>query len=1248
MNPRNKIKLLDIIQNAATWNDIYIQLVKYNTGIDHSAGKLFEEFCKYYYLTEPSLNGEYKHIWLFSEIPSKVKVKLNLGKTDYGIDLVLEDFDGKLSVVQCKFKNDQNSKISWAKDKLTNFFADGDLADYLIIFTNASSIDKYSLSKKSKQLKIITSGDLLSLEKSTIDMIKCAILGKEKNIILKNPRDYQQNAINKVVDGLNRHDRGQIILPCGTGKTILSLWIMESLNISHTLVLVPSLAILRQTKSEWVANRKSYIPYICVCSEGDIDTDYDSPVTHLCEISGIVTTNPKGIKDFLHNKKNTITFSTYQSLPAIKEALKSSDFIYDLAICDEAHKTAGGDLKEFGLIHSNKNIPVIKRIYMTATPRVISSRARSNLTEEQLEYLYDMNDLKVFGPELYRMSYKEAIERNILVDYKIIAIGIDSKELHQAIKQRKFVSKDETMDEVANNYSLEYIMDKHNLTHAITFHSTIKLAKQFADRHHAMFHEIDVFHVNGKLTTNDRNKIMVEFEHSSKSVITNSRCLMEGINMPVIDTIYFCDPKYSNIDIVQATGRALRKDDYRNKTFGYIIVPIFHSAKSKLKKTINSSPFKNLINVVRALSSHDERIIDEINSVKIGKGIRSNNTTSTTSISSCKFISIEGFGLDLRNALFDQIIDRIQLPWRPFEESRSIIHDIHLKSRNEWTTFCKSGMKPLDIPRNPYVVYKNKGWISWGDWLGTGTISPRDMSFRPFEIARSFIHTLKLQNYASWQKYCKSGNKPIDIPSNPYGVYMNDGWISWGDWLGTGKVAPQNMSYLPFSNARKYIHSIGLKSSRKWSEYIKSGHKPSDIPANPRSVYKSEGWKSMGDWLGTENIAPQNMKFRSFEEARIYVQQLKLRNYADWKQYCKSGDKPNDIPFKPSRTYKDKGWKSLGDWLGTGNVSPRDMYFLPFNEAKDFVHLLKLKSSDDWKKYCKNTKKPDYIPANPRRVYKYKGWKSMGDWLGTGTIAPKDMLFRPFTEAQAFVHSLGLKSSNDWKTYCISGNKPHDLPSNPNLTYKGTGWTSMGDWLGTRTIANFERSFRPFHEAREFVRSLRLKGSTDWKRYCKSGMKPSDIPATPSRTYKNMGWVSMGDWFGTGIIATYNMKFRSFQEARKFVQSLGLKNRDDWKKYCKSGNKPNDIPNNPYGVYRNNGWNAWGDWLGTGTVAPQKHVFRSFENARNYVHQLNLKSVAEWKIYCRRGHKPYDIPADPYRTYKGKGWLSWRDWIGYK
>jgi hypothetical protein len=240
--------------------------------------------------------------------------------------------------------------------------------------------------------------------------------------------------------------------------------------------------------------------------------------------------------------------------------------------------------------------------------------------------------------------------------------------------------------------------------------------------------------------------------------------------------------------------------------------------------------------------------------------------------------------------------------------------------------------------------------------------------------------------------------------------------------------------------------------------------------------------------------------------------------------------------------------------------------------------------------------------------------------------------FRDFESARKFVQKLGLKNRKEWQEYYKSGKKPEDIPANPNRDYK-KDFKGLGDFLGTGIVSTQDRTYRSFESARKFVQKLGLKNRKEWQEYYKSGKKPEDIPGNPNLVYKNKGWESMGNWLGTGRVANHEITFLSFTEAREFVVSLKLKNRDKWHEYCKSGNKPDNIPQKVERTYKKE-WRDWGYFLGTGNIQPQNRTYRPFNEAREFVRSLGLKNWEEWFEYCKSDNKPDDIPSAPWRIYK--------------
>jgi len=443
--------------------------------------------------------------------------------------------------------------------------------------------------------------------------------------------------------------------------------------------------------------------------------------------------------------------------------------------------------------------------------------------------------------------------------------------------------------------------------------------------------------------------------------------------------------------------------------------------------------------------------------------------------------------------------------FRSFEEARQFVVSLHLKNNKEWRLLIKSNKKPNDIPSNPDSVYKDKGWTSWGNWLGTGSIGPRLRKHKSFTDARRFVHSLELRNQLDWAQFCKSGKKPDNIPSDPGRHYKSE-FKSYGDWLGTGRVANRNKKYRTFEESRKLVHLLKLKNVEEWNQYCTSGNKPDEIPNNPQRTYKQD-WISWGDWLGTGKIATHLRKYKTFQEARNYIHVLGLKNQKSWFTFTKSNKLPDNIPKNPNQVYKDKGWVSWGNFLGTKRIGSGLRKYISFEDARKFVHSLGLTGANEWREFAKSDKMFDDIPKNPNQVYKDKGWRSWGDWTGTGTIASYNIKFREFEKAREFAHTLGLKTANEWRTLTKSGKFPKDIPHGPNLTYKNKGWISWGDFLGTGTLSTIDisQNWLPWKEAKilyqKIAKENNLTTKKQWQQYIKTHKLPKGLTAYPEKTY---------------------------------------------------------------------------------------------------------------------------------------------------
>lgn len=496
--------------------------------------------------------------------------------------------------------------------------------------------------------------------------------------------------------------------------------------------------------------------------------------------------------------------------------------------------------------------------------------------------------------------------------------------------------------------------------------------------------------------------------------------------------------------------------------------------------------------------------------------------------------------------------------------------------------------------------------------------------FLSYEEAEKFVHSLGIKSSKEWKKYCESGKKPNNIPCTPRLIYKNKGWVSDGKFLGTNSVASHLVEFLPYEEAEKFVHSLGLKDQKEWKEYYKSGNRPKNIPTSPESVYKNKGWISLGKFLGTNIIAHSNREFFSYEEAEKFVHSVGLKNVKDWKKYSKTNNKPHSIPVCPDRVYKNKGWISWGKFLGTNTIATHLVNFIPYKEAEDFVKKLNLKGSEDWRKYCESGKKPNNIPADPHAVYKNKGWVSSGKFLGTNFISNRKREYLSYEEVEKIIHSLELENEEEWREYCKSGSKPKNIPGKPSIIYKNKGWVSWGKFLRINFV---NEQLLPYEEAEKFVHSLKLKDTKEWIDYCKSAKKPKNIPASPHVFYKNKGWVSVGKFLGTNVVANSKKEFSSYEEAKNFAQLLNIKSSTEWKKYYYE-NEEKNMPLYPHIIYKNKGWISWYSFLNKKNYWTNIDIatfLKSIESELTILEAIELITIIEQSSVSKRLNKNDDF-----------------------
>ncbi|MSR64289.1 MAG: DEAD/DEAH box helicase [Verrucomicrobiae bacterium] len=630
-------------------------------------GNAFEVFAEAYLVTQSIAQA--REVWPCQTTPPSILKRLALDtRRDMGVDGVLQTTRGEFNAYQVKFRSGRPS-LTW--DELSTFMGLADKVGQRVLFTNCNDLP--ALMKDRGNFYCIRGNDLDRLEPRDFEAI---LRWLESGVVVekkKEPMPHQREALGNILPALETDDRVTAIMACGTGKTLVALWVAENViaargergpNVgphSNILVLVPSLALLRQTLHEWLKEtRWKNVAYLCVCSDPSVQADADDLVVRQSDLDFPVTTDSNVVRQFL--SKNLVAqaslavkvvFSTYHSadvvaagmgvghVPSRGESGKAPDggigpTTFDLGIFDEAHKTAGREGLKFSFALKDENLPIKKRLFVTATPRHYDVRKRDK--EGDAVLVYSMDNPVVYGPVAHKLTFAEAARRGIICNYKVIISVITSQMINdEMLRCGEVIVGGESVKarQVANQVALKEAVKKFGVRKIFTFHRSVASAKSFtsdgpegvgqhlnrelrtANREPSSFQS---FHVNGSMPTAYRERLMNEFRAAENAIISNAKCLTEGVDVPAVDMVAFLTPKRSRVDIVQATGRAMRKAP--GKTTGYVLVPLFvEQAKGEtIEQAVARAEFDEVWNILQAMQEQDEVLADIIRQMREQRG----------------------------------------------------------------------------------------------------------------------------------------------------------------------------------------------------------------------------------------------------------------------------------------------------------------------------------------------------------------------------------------------------------------------------------------------------------------------------------------------------------------------------------------------------------------------------------------------------------------------------------------------------
>jgi len=643
---------------------------------ERDKGNRFERLMLAYLQTDPKYAFKFKKVWLWNDFTGRA----DLGGSDTGIDLVALTHEGDYWAIQCKcYQEDStidkpavDSFLSTSSREFKNEQMQTTRFAHRLWISTTNHWGSNATEAITNQNPPVTRINLFDLIEAPVnwDKLEQGVHGETARTAKKTLLPHQKDALDKAHEYFKTAERGKLIMACGTGKTFNSLRIAEheTKGKGTILFLVPSIALLGQALREWSADASEPINAICICSDPQVSKkkngSNDNDTFSIVDLALPASTDPKNILQQFEGAKAkkagmTVVFSTYQSIDVISKAqkvlLKNGFKEFDLIICDEAHRTTGVTLageneKDFTKVHNANFIKAKKRLYMTATPRLYNDDVKNKAAQAEA-ILCSMDDPKLYGEEIYRIGFGEAVERGLLTDYKVLILTLSDKDVPPAVQN--MISKDSEIsaDDVSkligciNALSKQFLgddgktkeIDPEPMRRAVAFCQSIATSKKITsifntateaylsslpqDKKEQMV-SISSNHMDGTMSAPTRDELLgwvkAKTENNECRILTNVRVLSEGVDVPSLDAVLFLSAKNSQIDVVQSVGRVMRKAP--NKKYGYIIIPVVVPADVEADKALDDNErYKVVWTVLNALRAHDDRFNATVNKIELNK-----------------------------------------------------------------------------------------------------------------------------------------------------------------------------------------------------------------------------------------------------------------------------------------------------------------------------------------------------------------------------------------------------------------------------------------------------------------------------------------------------------------------------------------------------------------------------------------------------------------------------------------------------
>lgn len=610
-------------------------------------GSQFEKFLVWWLVNDPEMQVTHG----FTKVVLLEDWSENPFQGDVGIDLVAWDRDSELFAIQAKH---YERGTNLGKDPIAILAGvaklrsqGGPFKGRMVISTTDDFTSNAKAIAADQDIQLLSyahlerSADLIAFPQSE-EELDLWIKGAAKRSRQKpGRRKHQEAAVTAVLSHFEENWRGQMIMACGTGKTLTSLWVKEELfaagrhagEYGLAVVLLPSISLLEQTLREWAVNRSSDWRALAVCSDSTVSSVRKGDEEDMRVVdSGLpVSTDKDTIRTFLVQEgSERIIFSTYQSSHLVAEAALETKREFDLVLCDEAHRLSGSADKQYSLILDDEKFPSYRRMFMTATPRILTPLAKNKAADRGAEVL-SMDDPAQFGEVAFSYNFGEAIADDQLTDYQVVVAVTTDKEALEFCRDGTFVEvngKQMTATDLAAAIAVMKAAKEHESRRCISFHRSIRRSQDFKDLLNHLGGEnfpdlplsINADFVSGGISARERRQKLDSLRDgfADFNVLANARCLTEGVDVPSLDAVAFVDPRQSEVDIVQAVGRAIRKAE--SKHLGTIIIPVVLSSEDG-EAELDEAGHKKLRQVLWALRSHDSELAAQIDNVVFGQPV---------------------------------------------------------------------------------------------------------------------------------------------------------------------------------------------------------------------------------------------------------------------------------------------------------------------------------------------------------------------------------------------------------------------------------------------------------------------------------------------------------------------------------------------------------------------------------------------------------------------------------------------------